>query len=66
MASELGLRPVLSTNGTLIDDNTAQKIKEAGFQYVGVSIDGSPAIHDSFRNKVKGLFRQLLTASGKY
>ncbi|MDD2585464.1 MAG: radical SAM protein [Syntrophomonadaceae bacterium] len=51
MASELGLRPVLSTNGTLIDDNTAQKIKEAGFQYVGVSIDGSPAIHDSFRNK---------------
>lgn len=60
MASELGLRPVLSTNGTLIDDNTAQKIKEAGFQYVGVSIDGSPATHDSFRNK-EGAFSAAIS-----
>ena len=31
-AVEKGLRIVLSTNGTLIDDFTAQLIKEAGFQ----------------------------------
>lgn len=51
MAFELGLRPVISTNGTLIDGQTARKIKDAGFQYVGVSIDGAPATHDKFRNK---------------
>ena len=54
-AVEKGLRIVLSTNGTLIDDFTAQLIKEAGFQYVGVSIDGCEAIHDEFRGE-KGAF----------
>ncbi|MGR6836260.1 radical SAM protein [Syntrophomonas erecta] len=49
-ASELGLRPVISSNGTLIDTPVTQKIKEAGFQYVGISIDGAPATHDEFRN----------------
>jgi len=50
-AVEKGLRIVLSTNGTLIDDFTAQMIKDAGFQYVGVSIDGCEAIHDDFRGE---------------
>jgi len=50
-----GLRIVLSTNGTLIDAVTAKKIKEAGFQYVGVSIDGCEEIHDGFRGE-KGAF----------
>ncbi|WP_276623842.1 radical SAM/SPASM domain-containing protein [Syntrophomonas wolfei] len=50
MAAEKGLRPVISTNGTLIDDAVARKIKKAGFQYVGISIDGAPATHDEFRN----------------
>jgi len=50
-ASGLGLRVVLSTNGTLINDEIAVKIKTAGFQYVGVSIDGGPVTHDKFRNK---------------
>lgn len=54
-AVEKGLRIVLSTNGTLIDDFTAQLIKEAGFQYVGVSIDGSEETHDMFRGE-KGAF----------
>ncbi|HBK54589.1 MAG TPA: 12,18-didecarboxysiroheme deacetylase, partial [Syntrophomonas wolfei] len=48
MAAEKGLRPVISTNGTLIDDAVARKIKKAGFQYVGISIDGAPATHDEF------------------
>ena len=54
-AVEKGLRIVLSTNGTLIDDFTAQLIKEAGFQYVGVSIDGCEETHDMFRGE-KGAF----------
>lgn len=55
LATELGLRAVISSNGTLIDDETAKKIKAAGFQYVGISIDGAPETHDDFRNK-KGAF----------
>lgn len=51
MAAELGLRPVISSNGTLIDRSLARRIKEAGFQYVGISIDGAPATHDDFRNR---------------
>ena len=50
-ASSLGLRPVLSTNGTLITDEKAALLKKAGFQYVGISIDGAPKTHDMFRAK---------------
>ena len=59
MAAELGLRPVISSNGTLIDDELAKKIKDAGFQYVGISIDGAPATHDQFRNR-QGAFEAAL------
>ncbi|MGI6453447.1 MAG: radical SAM protein [Syntrophomonadaceae bacterium] len=59
MAFELGLRPVISTNGTLINDEIAGKIKEAGFQYVGISIDGSPSTHDEFRDR-EGSFAAAL------
>lgn len=59
LAVSLGVRPVLSTNGTLIDDEMAAKIKEAGFQYVGVSLDGAPATHDRFRGK-EGSFEKAL------
>jgi radical SAM protein with 4Fe4S-binding SPASM domain len=58
-AAERGLRPVLSTNGTLIDRKTAERIKEAGFQYAGVSIDGTEATHDRFRHR-QGAFRAAL------
>ena len=59
MAAERGLRPVISSNGTLIDESVARKIKQAGFQYVGISIDGAPATHDEFRNKA-GAFEQAI------
>lgn len=58
-AKQLGLRPVLSTNGTLITSEVAAKIKEAGFQYVGVSIDGVAATHDAFRG-ISGAFAQTM------
>lgn len=53
-AANLGLRPVLSTNGTLITSNVAQSIKNAGFVYVGVSIDGMEGIHNEFRGVKNG------------
>lgn len=59
LAAQKGLRPVISSNGTLINDDMAKKIKAAGFQYVGISIDGAPATHDEFRNK-KGAFAMAI------
>jgi len=49
-AKKLGLRPVLGTNGTLIDGQTAQKLKKAGVQVAGISLDSlNMALHDDFR-----------------
>jgi Fe-coproporphyrin III synthase len=44
-----GLRTVISTNGTLIDPKAAVRIKEAGFSYVGISLDGIGVTNDRFR-----------------
>ncbi|HEX7511897.1 MAG TPA: radical SAM protein [Candidatus Methylomirabilis sp.] len=54
-ARSLGIRPTLSTNGTLITGETARRIKEAGFTYVGISLDGIGEINDRFRG-VSGAF----------
>ncbi len=59
LAVEQGLRPVISSNGTLIDDEAARKIRDAGFQYVGISIDGGRKTHDEFRN-LDGAFDMAL------
>ncbi len=58
-AVERGLRTVISTNGTLIDPQAAQRIKEAGFSYVGVSLDGMEGTNDYFRG-MQGAFRAAL------
>ena len=48
--SSLGLRMTLATNGSLIDDLIAEKIKNSGIVRVSVSLDGVTAnIHDEFR-----------------
>ena len=54
-ASAHGIRPTLSTNGTLIDEDAAKKIKAAGVAYVGVSLDGPQHVNDEFRGK-KGAY----------
>jgi len=54
-AVEKGLRAVISTNGTLIDDSVAARLKGAGVSYVGISLDGSENINDEFRGE-KGAF----------
>lgn len=58
-ARESGLRTVISTNGTLINPKTALKIKEGGFDYVGVSLDGIGQNNDYFRGK-KWAFKSAL------
>lgn len=58
-AAALGIRPVLSTNGTLITEKLARKIKESGFGYVGVSLDGIGENNDRFRGK-EGAFSAAL------
>jgi radical SAM protein with 4Fe4S-binding SPASM domain len=60
-AKMLGLRTVLSTNGTLIDSKTASALAEAGVQYIGISVDGGRDFHDSFR-QMKGCFDEAMAA----
>lgn len=48
--TKLGLRMVMSPNGTLITPEIAEKMKESGIKRISVSIDGSTAeTHDNFR-----------------
>ena len=54
-----GLRFTLSTNGTLIDEATAARIRELDFTYVGISLDGIGAPHDRFRG-VEGAFERTV------
>lgn len=60
-ARERGLRMGLSTNGTRIDEAVADRIAEAGFDYVGISLDGLAATHDRFRRQ-EGAFAASLQA----
>ena len=58
-AAERGLRPVVSTNGTLITREAAEKTRDAGFQYVGISLDGLAERHNRFRGSADA-FRKAL------
>lgn len=59
-ANAKGIRMTLSTNGTVIDREVADRIKEAGFSYVGVSLDGMEMVHDFFRG-TDGAFRKTIS-----
>ncbi|MDR2050200.1 MAG: 12,18-didecarboxysiroheme deacetylase [Deltaproteobacteria bacterium] len=54
-ATSLGMRAVISTNGTLISRQKARELKEADLSYVGISLDGGREVHDRFR-AVRGSF----------
>ena len=56
-----GLRLTLSTNGTLIDREAARRLKDPGFAYVGISLDGIGATHDHFRGR-QGAFEKTVVA----
>jgi len=59
-AKRLGLKTVISTNGTLLDAATADKLADVGVSYVGISIDGEEAFHDKFR-QLRGSFKAALS-----
>ncbi|MFH2137920.1 MAG: radical SAM protein [Candidatus Omnitrophota bacterium] len=49
-AGNLGLISVLGSNGTLIDKETALKLKQTGLKRAGISLDSvDPETHDIFR-----------------
>ena len=59
-AVDSGLYVSLATNGTLLNNETVQKLKDIGLHYVEVSLDGADAkTHDFFRGKL-GAFDQTL------
>jgi len=58
-ASEKNIRPVISTNGTLISRDMARDIKNAGVVYAGISLDGMEETNDHFRG-VKGAFKRAM------
>lgn len=58
-AVEQGIRAALSTNGTLITNEIAEKIRDVGFAEVGISLDGVGKQNDRFRGK-KGAYEAAL------
>lgn len=58
-AAQKKVRPTLSTNGTLITREVAEKIKNIGVGYVGISLDGLKNVNDKFRG-VEGAFQRAM------
>ena len=58
-ARQMGFYVGLSSNGTLIDEPMADRVAAAGFDYVGISLDGLGATHDKFRRLVGAFSRSL-------
>jgi 12,18-didecarboxysiroheme deacetylase len=56
---KLGMRAVISTNGTLITEEKAERLKAFNLSYVGVSLDGLKDVNDRFRG-VSGVFEKAL------
>lgn len=54
-----GFYLALSSNGILLTDEVAQKLKEIDFNYVGVSLDGIGPVHDHIRGQ-EGAFEKSL------
>lgn len=59
-ASSKGLRVALATNGTMVNKDIAERLKQAGVIRASISIDGATAkTHDSFRG-IPGSFDKAL------
>lgn len=54
-----GIRPTISTNGTLLDCDYTALLKNTGIGYVGISLDGIGENNDRFRGR-KGAFAAAL------
>ena len=58
-AASYDMQVVMATNGTLIDEDVASRLKKAGLYRAAISIDGIGAAHDEFRG-VKGAFEAMM------
>jgi 12,18-didecarboxysiroheme deacetylase len=58
-ARKRGMRVVISTNGTMINRQVAEHLRDVGVSYVGVSLDGLRETNDRFRG-VEGAFERAL------
>ncbi len=54
-ASEKGMYVAIATNGTLITEDMAKRMKENGVSYVQISLDGMKKTHEEFRG-MSGVF----------
>jgi MoaA/NifB/PqqE/SkfB family radical SAM enzyme len=64
--TDKGLRMCIATNGTLVDDEICEKIKDSGIRIASLSLDGSEeAVHDNFRGQ-KGAFAGAINAAGLF
>lgn len=61
-AKAMGFYLGLSTNGTLIRQQHIEPLRKAGFDYLGISIDGIKDTHDEFR-QMNGAFDASLAAT---
>jgi radical SAM protein with 4Fe4S-binding SPASM domain len=59
LAAGAGLRAAISTNGTLITDGVARRLKELGLSYAGISLDGLDAVNNGFRGSGDAFRRAL-------
>jgi radical SAM protein with 4Fe4S-binding SPASM domain len=60
--ADRGLKIGMGSNGMLIDDDVAKKLKDAGMSTVAISLDSSiPERHDEFRG-VKGCWEHAVNA----
>jgi len=58
----LGMKMVMATNGTLVNETNLKNMISSGIQRISLSIDGAtPEKHDAFR-KVKGAFNGVMNA----
>lgn len=53
-ANSLGYSWGMTSNGTLIDEKTAERLAEAGMKTISISLDGLPETNDWFRQKQGG------------
>ncbi len=59
--SECGLNMMMGTNGTLITDDLARELKNAGLKEVIIPIEGNEKVHDAIRGE--GTFRRGITGA---
>lgn len=58
-AHNLGIKPGISTNGTLITQDVSRILRDIGELYIGISLDGIGEVNDYFRGK-KGAFNRAV------